>query len=508
MRIRGRPQAREIEAAAPAEMRTSHAHEDTAGWAGRCRRSSRYTAPMRLRFFGAAGEVTGSCTLVETPRARVLVDFGMHQGGPRAEARNRRVPPFRAHDLDCVVLTHAHLDHCGRLPMLAGEEFDRPIHATPATIDLCDILLRDAASIQEMDAERFSRRRQQRGRAPVAPLYRTADVEQIMPRFQGHRYGEPAEIAPGVTMTYHDAGHILGSAWVEMRVDDGGASKTLVFSADIGPYGAPLLHDPAPPPACDLLVLESTYGDRDHRPLDATLEEFVQVLRAARTPRGKVLIPSFAVGRTQQLIYFIGQLKREGRLESPSVYVDSPMAIEATALYRRYREIFDDESWAIINAGDTPLHFDGLHLARTPDESRAINPLGAGVIVVAASGMATGGRILHHLKHGLGREETHVVFVGFQGEGTLGRRIVEGNKLVHVMGEPIRVEARIHSLGGFSAHAGQSDLVRWATPALESRPRLVLNHGEDRQRGMLADVVRRRFGIDAALPQFGDIIEL
>jgi metallo-beta-lactamase family protein len=463
---------------------------------------------MRIRFFGAAGEVTGSCTLVETSRARVLVDFGMHQGGPHAESRNRRVPPFRSHDLDCVVLTHAHLDHSGRLPMLAREGFDRPIHATPATIDLCDILLRDAASLQQMDAERVSKGRQQRGRAPVAPLYGTPDVDRIMPLFRPSPYGSAVEIAPGITVTFRDAGHILGSAWVEMRVEDAGAAKVVVFSADVGPHGAPLLHDPQPPPACDLLILESTYGDRDHRPLADTLEEFVRILRSARTPRGKVLIPSFAVGRTQQLIYFIGQLKREGRLERPSVYVDSPMAIEATGLYRRHRDLFDDESWAIINGGDTPLHFDGLHLARTPQDSRSINPLGAGVIVVAASGMCTGGRILHHLKHGLGREETHVVFVGYQGEGTLGRKIVNGEGVVRVMGEPIGVKAKVHTLGGFSAHAGQSDLLRWAAPALESRPRLVLNHGEDRQRTILAAAAQERFGVGAALPQFGEIVEL
>lgn len=466
---------------------------------------------MRLRFFGAAGEVTGSCTLVETSRARVLVDFGMHQGGPNAEAQNRRVPPFRAMDLDAVVLTHAHIDHCGRLPMLEDESYEGRIYATPATIDLCDILLRDSAHIQLGDAQRLNRRRSERGRKAAEPLYTVSDVERVAGRFRGCAYGEATEIAPGVTVTFHDAGHILGSAWVEMRVEEPepeGGAKTVVFSGDIGPYDAPLLKDPVAPPACDALVLESTYGDRDHQNLDTTIEELRQILIRARTPKGKVIIPSFAVGRTQQLVYFIGGLLREKRLERAMVFIDSPMAIEATALYRRHRDLFDDESWTIINAGDTALHFDGLRLARSPDESKAINGLGEGVVVIAASGMCTGGRVLHHLRHALPNEETHVVFVGYQGEGTLGRKLVEGAERVRVMTHTVDVKARVHTLGGFSAHAGQTDLIRWATPALESGARVMLNHGEDRQREALARAIREGFGVEATLPAFKDIVEV
>ncbi|MBK7405561.1 MAG: MBL fold metallo-hydrolase [Phycisphaerales bacterium] len=463
---------------------------------------------MKLRFFGAAGEVTGSCTLVETARARVLVDFGMHQGGPQAACKNMRVPPFRARDLDAVVLTHAHIDHSGRLPMLIDEEYKGPIHATPASIDLCDILLKDSAQIQQMDMERLARRRSAAGRDCRGPLYSVSDVDRVMQLFRAHQYGESVQVAPGIGIRYHDAGHILGSAWVEMTVEDGGRTKTIVFSGDIGPYGAALLRDPEPPPKCDVLILESTYGDRDHKDLDGTIEEMVQIMRSARTPKGKVLIPSFAVGRTQQLIYFIGELKRDGRLEHPIVYVDSPMAIEATGLYRRHRDLFDAETWAIINSGESALHFDGLRFARTGDDSRAINPMGNGVIVLAASGMCTGGRILHHLKHNLGNRDTHVIFAGYQGEGTLGRKIVNGEKVVRVMGEPVHVEAHVHTLGGFSAHAGQSDLVRWATPALESRPRLILNHGEDRQRGILASLIQERFGVEAAQPHYKEVVDV
>ncbi|QKK09272.1 MAG: MBL fold metallo-hydrolase [Planctomycetota bacterium] len=468
---------------------------------------------MRLSFFGAVGEVTGSCTLVETSRARVLVDFGMHQGGHNAEARNRRIPPLRAEELDAVVLTHAHIDHSGRLPVLIDEGYRGRIHATPATIELCDILLRDSAHIQQGDADRLNRRRKSSGRRPAEPLYTETEVGQIMQRFDASHYGKPTEVAPGIAITYHDAGHILGSAWVEMDIEDTDQdgkpiTKKIVFSGDIGPYGAPLLRDPVAPPACDALILESTYGDRDHKSLEGTVDELSVILNNARTARGKVIIPSFAVGRTQQMIYFIGQLERAGKLPNPRVYIDSPMAIKATTLYRRHREVFDDECWDIINSGESCLDYPGIKFTRTPDESRSINALGGGVIVVSASGMCTGGRVLHHLRHGLPREETHVVIVGYQGDGSLGRRIVEGQNPIRVMGRMVDVNAHIHTLGGFSAHAGQSDLVKWATPALASKPRVILNHGEDRQRGILSKLLGEKFGVEAAMPRYRDVVEV
>jgi len=490
-------------------------------------RAGGYTPSMRLRFFGAVGEVTGSCTLLETSRhgrsghgARVLIDFGLHQGGHNAEARNRRVPPFQAAELDAVVLTHAHIDHSGRLPVLEGEDYRGKVHATPATVELCDTLLHDSAHIQLSDAERLNRRRRTKGRTSATPLYTAEEVEQLMRRFVTTRYDTPVEVAPGVTVTFHDAGHILGSAWVELDVeetDSAGAriTKKIIFSGDIGPCGAPLLRDPVLPPPCDALILESTYGDRDHKSLDGTVDELGEILNAARTPRGKVIIPSFAVGRTQQMIYYVRQLERAGKLDHPKVYIDSPMAIKATTLYRRHRELFDDECWEFITAGDSCLDFPGLEFARTPDQSRAINSMGNGVIVIAASGMCTGGRVLHHLRHGLPRKETHVVIVGYQGQGSLGRRIVEGDKQVRVFGRPVEVNAQVHTLGGFSAHAGQSGLVRWATPALERKPpraerspRLILNHGEDRQRAALAKLLGERFGVEATLPQYKDTVEV
>lgn len=463
---------------------------------------------MQLRFFGAAGEVTGSCTLVETDRARLLVDFGLHQGFKTAERRNRSLPPIRPGDLDAVLLTHAHLDHSGRLPMLPEAGFAGPIYATPASIELAQILLEDAAHLQQMDAERKNRHRSARGGRVVRPLYTQSDVSRVLPMYRPIEYDQPGEVAPGITARFVDAGHILGSASIELTIADGKQTRTVVFSGDIGPTGAPLLRDPVGFDHADVVVLESTYGDRDHRPLDQSIEELLDILRSARTPKGKVLIPAFAVGRTQNLIYIIGDLVRQGRLEHPQVYIDSPMATETTTLYRRYRNLFDEESWEIIDAGDSPLKFEGLRYTRTPDESRSLNPLGGGVIIISASGMMTGGRILHHLRHGLGRPETHVIVVGFQAEGTLGRRLVEGARRVNILGDQIEARAHIHTVNGLSAHAGQGELVGWLGRMARSRPRALLNHGENRQRGILAEKIRHDLGLEAELPDYADIVRV
>ncbi len=463
---------------------------------------------MRIRVLGAAGEVTGSCYLVETSKARVLVEFGLHQGGAHTEAKNRRMPPIRPRELDAVVLTHAHLDHSGRLPMLPTAGFDGRVHATPATIELCDILLRDAAYLQEMEARRASKRRLRRGRQPVRPLYTASDVERLMPMFRQAPYDESVEVAPGVRARWIEAGHILGSASVELTIEDKGARKTVVFSGDIGPKGAPLLRDPATFDRADVAFLESTYGDRDHRPIDASIDELATIINNARTPEGKVLIPSFAVGRTQQLIYFIAQLIREGKVEHPRVYVDSPMATSATELYKRHRDLFDDDCWAIISAGDGCLDFPGLGFTKGPQDSMALNPMGDGVVVISAAGMCTGGRILHHLKHGLWREQTHVVFVGYQADGTLGRRLVDGADSVRVMGEPIKVRAHVHTVNGFSAHAGQTELVEWLGAMRDSGPRVYLTHGEDPQREALAAKIDEQLMLKAKLPAWGEVIEL
>lgn len=466
---------------------------------------------MKLTFLGAAGEVTGSCTLVETGEARVLVDFGLHQGSEGAEARNRRFPkPIDAPNLDAVVLTHAHLDHSGRLPLLLRNGFEGPIWATPATIDLVEILLKDSANIQEMDAERIarSRARRGRGRASVQPLYTMAEAMAVLTRMRKLPYDQPTEVAPGVSCRFVDAGHILGSASAQLSITSGNRRHTIGFSGDVGVKGSPLLRDPVPFDHADTLVLESTYGDRNHRPLHETIQELTDLLAECRSCHGKVLIPAFAVGRTQNLLYFFAELKREGRLDSARVFLDSPMAIETTELYRRHRELFDEKAWAIIDSGNSLLHFDGLQYSRTADESRALNAYKDHVIIIAGAGMMNGGRIQHHLRHNLWKPETTLLIVGYQANGTLGRRIVDGAKRVRIMGEEIAVKAKVFTLGGLSAHAGQSGLVEWASSLKKAGPRVFLNHGEDGPRGVLREKIKSALDLNAELPKFGASYEL
>lgn len=462
---------------------------------------------MQLTFHGAAGEVTGSATLLRTPQAAVLVDFGLHQGGVEAEVRNRRFALRRVivngRGIDAVVLTHAHIDHCGRLPLLDRWGYTGPIYATPATCDLVPIMLRDSASVQQSDALRANRRRERQGKPPVAPLYDAASVENILPRLVGVPYLQEREIAPGITLRFFDAGHILGSASVELRVREDGSEKTVVFSGDIGPQDTPILRDPVPPPHADIVVLESTYGDRDHRSREDTRAEFATLIREAMWEKQKVMIPAFAVGRTQNLLFELARMVRGERLPNFPVYVDSPMATSVTELYRRHRDLFDEESRALIDQGNGVMDFPDLHFTRSPEESRKLNDLWCCAVIIAASGMCTGGRILHHLRHNLWRHGTQVVIVGYQARGTLGRRLVEGAKRVTIFGEQIIVRSRIHTLGGLSAHAGQSELVQWAGTYSPHKPRVFLNHGEDKPRAVLASGLRKRFDYSVELPAHG-----
>jgi metallo-beta-lactamase family protein len=459
---------------------------------------------MKVTFFGAAGEVTGSSYLIQTDHARVLLDFGMHQGEKEAAEHNRMPTGLDAPRLDAVVLTHAHLDHCGRLPMLMPAGLRAPIWATPATVEVTDIILRDAAHLQEADAQRAART----GNEVVPPLYTVADVEAVMRQFRALRYMEAREIAPGISIRFYDAGHILGSASVEVTVEERGRTRLIAFSGDIGPAGLPLIRDPSPIPRAEVVFLESTYGDRDHRSRAETVAEFDGILAAARQTSGKVLIPAFAVGRTQDLIYEMSKLHRAGRFDHASVFIDSPMASDVTRLYRAHCEVWDAEARAIRQAGYAPLSFPGLKFTSTVEESKRLNDMGGGTVVIAASGMCTGGRIVHHLKNDLGKPEARVVIVGFQAEGTLGRRLVDGQKHVRIYGQEIAVRAAIHTLGGFSAHAGQSGLVTWARSVSPKPERLILTHGEPGARDALRDKLRVEIGVDAERPGLYDTWEL
>jgi metallo-beta-lactamase family protein len=462
---------------------------------------------IKLGFFGAAGEVTGSCYVVTTGRAQVMVDMGMHQGEKVADEHNRRMPPVDLAKLDAVVLTHAHLDHCGRLPMLIKNGYRGQIHCTAPTADVTAIILRDSARLQSEDFARFTRHIH--GNAVQRePLYGEREVESTLPRLTTLNYNEQKTIADGISIKLVDSGHILGAASVQMTVSDGGRTVTIVFSGDVGQIGAPILRDPVTPTPADVVLLESTYGDRDHRSIDETRDEFLSILKSARASGSKVVIPAFAVGRTQDLIFHIGEFLRARELQPLPVFLDSPMASSVSNLYSHYTAVYDERAAELIKERMKPLNFPGLTYTQSVDESKRLNDAKGAMVIIAANGMCTGGRILHHLKHHLPEPNTHVVIVGYQGQGTLGRRLVDGAKEVSIYGNKLPVRASVHTLGGFSAHAGQSGLVNWAAPFKNISPRMFLTHGEDGPRAVLHDRLRAKFNLDVAMPHYGDEVEL
>ena len=463
---------------------------------------------MKITMHGAAGgEVTGSAYHVQTKEASVLVDCGMFQGGKKAEARNR--PPTSAKQkLDAVLLTHAHLDHCGRLPLLARRGHKVQAFATAPTIDLAALILRDSARIQESDAERQNRKRARAGQDPVQPLYSVDDAEAAIQWLEPVPYGKPAQVAPGMKAVWTEAGHMLGSASIKLLVEEDGRTKSVVFSGDLGPRGALILRDYEPFHAADMVFLETTYGDKDHRSFPETAREFATIVRDAVKSRGKILVPTFAVGRAQLLTTLLSGMVRKKITPAFPVFLDSPMAIEATKIYASHREVFDDDM--IRYMSERPLREDLRLMKATPTaaDSKEINDQAGPCLIMAGAGMCTAGRILHHFKENLWRPNTHVLIVGYQSPSSLGRRLVEGSDLVSIHGEKIAVKAEVHTMGGFSGHAGQTDLMRWYDVVAPSKPRLVLTHGEDRQRGAFAALVQKEYRIKPALPGLGDTIEL
>ena len=466
---------------------------------------------MHLQFYGAAGEVTGSCHILEVGGRRLLLDCGLIQGGDSPEARNREPFPFDAAQVDAVVLSHAHIDHCGRLPLLGKRGFRGPIYATAACRDLARILLADSAFMAERDAERARRhaeegRRRSRRDGPLEPLFTRDDAERTLRQFVPVRYDQPRELLPGVVLAFRDAGHILGSAsvWLDLR-EEGRASR-VVFSGDVGQYDSPILRDPAADGSADWVVMESTYGDRRHRDREQTLAEFGQILLDARRRGGHVLVPAFAVGRSQEILYSLATHYDAWRVGDWQVFLDSPLAIEATAIYGRHPELYDEEATAAHRRAQRMPALPNLHLCRTADESMAINALRDGAIVIAGSGMCTGGRIVHHLKHNLARPETSVIFTGFQAVGTLGRAIVDRRDTVRIHGEPVRVAAQVHTLGGFSAHGDQHDLLRWHG-GLKGARRTFLVHGESTGATGLREALRSR-GVHAEVARPGQRVDL
>lgn len=458
---------------------------------------------MKITPYGAAGEVTGSCYLIETSEARVLVDLGIFHGRDFLK-RNILPAQIMAEKLDAVVLTHAHLDHTGRLPLLVGAGYTHKIFCTPATIDMTTLVLKDSAKVQAQDMQRINRKRVRAGEEPLDPLYSAQDVERILSFLEPVDFKKPTQIAPGVILRMREAGHMLGSASVEIRAE----GKTVVFSGDIGPRGAAILRDPEPFECADMVFLESTYGNRDHKPLDQTLGELESIVNEVHARKGKIMVPSFAIGRTQQILYHLAEFFFEGKLKPLPIYIDSPMAIQATAIYQKHPGLYDSESKELIREGAMEGLFKNVHMSQTPDESRAINGLSGPCLIIAGSGMCNAGRILHHLKNNLWKRENAVIIVGYQAHGSLGRLLVDGHKHVSIFGERIAVKASIHTLGGFSAHAGQSELLEWFAHTLPCKPRVVLTHGEDKQRMALAEKIAEKFSLQATLPSLGQSLEL
>lgn len=464
---------------------------------------------MKITPLGAAGgEVTGSAYLVESGGAAVLVDCGLFQGGKNAEELNRASLTAAASKAKAVLLTHGHLDHTGRLPLLFKAGYSGPVYATEATQELTALILRDSAKLQAQDNERVNRKRQRAGLEPVEPIYSLQDVEGVLGSFRAQPYHQSFPVAPGIDAFLAEAGHMLGSTSIQLTVREDGVEKRIVFSGDLGPRGAPILRDYEPFQTADLVVMESTYGDRNHRPFRETVEEFLEIVKQAVRQKGKILVPTFAVGRAQVLTMIMAAAFRRRILKPFPVFLDSPMAIEAWKIYRRHLDLFDEEMNQFLHDGSVEKDLATLQVCTTAEESKAINDVPGPCLVMAGAGMCTGGRILHHFKQNLWRPETHVIIVGYQARESLGRRLIEGVKKVRLFGEEIAVRASVHTLGGFSAHAGQTDLLSWFEPLAAVRPMVVLAHGENKPRQKLATVLKAEHGIKSILPEMFEGISL
>lgn len=464
-----------------------------------------------LTFYGATRQVTGSCFLLEDRGHRLLLDCGLYQGGNEADIANHEDFPFLPAEIDAVVLSHAHLDHSGLLPKLVNQGFAGPIYLTPATRDLLRLMLEDAAHLENKDIEWENRQRLRSGQELIEPLFTLLDVDMVLKQCRPIEYQRQEQILPGIAVKFRDAGHILGSAIVELQLVEHGSMKRLLFSGDLGNSCSALLRDPEQVDGADLLLLESTYGDRCHRSLEATLQELKDILASAHQSGGNVLIPAFAVGRTQELLYWLGKFERQGALPQQQVFLDSPMAITASEIYSRHHHLFSPAERAAFTAHggiEWSSWLPKLRYSRTTAESMALNQIQGGAIIIAGSGMCSGGRIRHHLKHGLWRRQNHLVIVGFQARGTLGRALVDGAQRVRLFGQEIAVNANIHTVGGFSAHADQQQLIEWAKHLRDPTPRLFLVHGELEPMVALQQAMHDQLGWFANIPTCGQTIDL
>jgi metallo-beta-lactamase family protein len=468
---------------------------------------------MKLTFWGAAGAVTGSMHLVESGGKRTLLDCGLNQGRRKlTDAKNRNLP-FPGSSIDSVVLSHAHIDHAGNLPTLVKNGFAGPIYATPATVDLCNWMLRDTAHIQEHDAEYLNKRRDHRNLAglvngQVVPLYTTPDAERTLPLFQPVPYHTPHALAPGLVYESRDAGHILGSSWVMLREESGGKVVRLAFSGDLGRPGLPIIRDPEPLEPVDYLILESTYGGRLHKNVDHVVNKLADVINRTARRGGHIIVPAFAVSRTQQLVLMLHELTDQKRIPDIPIFADSPLALNITQVHRDHPECFDEEAREFLNHQQDPFGFGRLKYIREAADSKKLNDLHGPFVVISASGMCEQGRILHHLRNGIEDPRNTVLITGFQAADTLGRKLIEKWQEVLIFGEPMRVRAEISSLDELSGHADQRELLEWVAPLARSIRKVFLVHGEPEQAATLAKLLRSEHGLDAEPMQPGQTVEL
>ncbi len=458
---------------------------------------------MRITFCGAAETVTGSCHLVETDGLRILLDCGLFQGHRDVESRNRESFPFKPAEIDFLLLSHAHLDHVGLIPRLVKEGFHGEVVTTPPTAEIAKVILTDSAHIQVEEAAYRARKARRRGERAPSPLYDVGDVLDSLDAFRRRiPYDKPATLKEGVEVVFHDAGHILGSATIELRAE----GKALLYSGDLGNRHRPIVRDPSDPPHADIVLIESTYGDRRHRTLDDSVAELREAIKTVIGRGGNLLIPSFALERTQEVLYELFLMWQMKELPKCKIFLDSPLAIATTRIFARHPGYFDAEGKDVFSQSPNPFDFPPLHFTQTTDESKSINAIPEGNIIIAGSGMCTGGRIIHHLRHNLWREEAGVIFVGYQARGTLGRTVIEGADRVSIFGEETAVRAQIWTVNGFSAHADQPILLSWLKKA--SPDHVFLVHGEEESLQGFKQAIDQKLTVDAQIPAWKETVEV
>ncbi|MGI6679760.1 MAG: MBL fold metallo-hydrolase RNA specificity domain-containing protein [Dehalobacterium sp.] len=465
-------------------------------------------AKIKITFIGAARVVTGSCCLLEHGETKFLVDCGLFQGSKKLQENNYGEFPFNPGEIDFVLLTHAHIDHSGLVPKLYKGGFSGPTYGTSGTVELCKIMLPDSGYIQEMEVERKNRKARRSGGKELTPIYTAADAQDCIRFFEKRPYNHEFEPTPGIKVVFKDAGHILGSSILELFYEEQGQERKIVFTGDLGRSDQPILNDPQPVQSADYLVMETTYGNRLHDdPVDNDAR-LAQAINETFQRGGNVIIPAFAVDRTQDLLYTLNRLMDEGKINPEQVYVDSPLAIAATEIFCKHPQYFDEEATEFLLENGCPFYIKNLNFSHTAEESMALNKIKSGAVIISASGMAEAGRIKHHLKHNLWRRECTVIFVGYQAEGTLGRRIVDGAKKVRIHGEEVVVKARIMMLEGYSAHADQTEMLRWLDGFKKFPEHMFLIHGEENGALHFAKILAEKYQIQAIVPHIGDVYDL